>query len=89
MVPILEDCILNGRLRTLEVWVRDQGYLRRNDGIMGHGGREGEEYENWRVLRRVCADPYLERVVLKAGALVLTDGEVVHQWTQCEDVPLI
>lgn len=30
----------------------------------------GEEYQNWTCLKRVCRDPYLQKVTLKAGQLL-------------------
>jgi len=43
------------------VLVRDT-YLEKVGGCV-------DEYENWRLLRRLSMDPYLERVVLRAGPL--------------------
>jgi len=64
LVPVLEDCVLNGRLRRVEVIVKEVF-------LKGLGNREagGEEFENWRTLRKLCSDPYLEKVVLRAGPL--------------------
>lgn len=59
---MLEDCILNGRLRDLEIRIRE-GWVR------GMKSGEGEEGRNWRCLRRLLRDPYLERSVLMAGPL--------------------
>jgi hypothetical protein len=45
MVPIVEDYILKGRLRRLEVIVENDKHSRRKD-------RRG--CENWEVMRRIC-----------------------------------
>lgn len=71
--------------------VKDHGYYQRNNSLaMVEGGREGdgEEYANWRVLRRICSDPYLESVRLRVGYLEERDRRVVDTWTNYEDVPL-
>jgi hypothetical protein len=60
-VPVLEDCILNGKLRDLEVRTRE-GFKK----IMGAGSGEGNA--NWRALRGLLRDSYLERSVLMAGS---------------------
>ncbi len=74
LVPALEDCILNGRLRELEVFIRD-GSLSSASVVQGlHDG--GKANENWRMLGKVLRDPYLEKVSLKAGRLArLRNGE--------------
>jgi hypothetical protein len=70
LVPVLEDCILNGHLRDLEV--------RMKEGWMGYGGKSyvidgnrnengGEENGTWVSLMKLLRDPYLERAVLMAG----------------------
>jgi hypothetical protein len=81
LVPILEDCILNGRLRELEVAVR------RNIGMEYYGNRDtvgfdawSEERGSWGILRALLRDPYLERVVLRIGVT-----EKVS-WEECEDI---
>ena len=63
----MEDCILNGRLRELEVLVKDHWF----EGLEKLNDVEdvSEEFENWRVLKRVCRDPYLQRVVLRGMPL--------------------
>jgi hypothetical protein len=58
--PVVEDCILNGRLRALEVvvregWIKDLGMFKSGEG------------ENWTWLRRVLGDVYLESGVLRAA----------------------
>ena len=58
---MLEDCILNGKLRVLEVVIRDSFF----DGLV-NGNGVGEGSQGWRMLKGVCRDPYLERVSLMA-----------------------
>jgi hypothetical protein len=87
LVPALEDCILNGRLRVLEVLIRD-GSL--GTASLVHGLNEGgKENENWRMLGRVLKDPYLERASLKAGRLIIVrKGEERESWDlgSCKDL---
>lgn len=96
MVPVLEQCILNGKLRNLEVWVRgstcfgpfgdaDRGY---QSGRGGMRGNASAEYDNWGLLRRLCRDPWLEKVELRAGWLDEKDGEVVQNDKPCKSVSL-
>jgi hypothetical protein len=74
LVPVLEDCIMNGRLRDLEVrmrdvWLRD---IKNGHMYMVEGNLEmmvGEQNANWESLMRLLRDPYLERAVLMAGPL--------------------
>ena len=63
LLPVLEDCILNGRLRDLEVRMRYTWVLR------PLGGNESI----LRGLKSLLRDPYLERGVLMAGE-VWSDG---------------
>jgi hypothetical protein len=73
LIPALEDCILNGRLRELEVVVRDQSVGGHYLGTQRNDIRK--EYESWRKLKRVLRDPYLEKVTLKEGQfLVVRNG---------------
>jgi hypothetical protein len=60
--PLLEDMILNGALRDLEVWVRRFHLFSggRDDRM---SVKDGEAVER---LMGILRDPYLERVVLKA-----------------------
>ncbi|RDL33110.1 uncharacterized protein BP5553_08549 [Venustampulla echinocandica] len=58
--PAIEDMILNGKLRELEVVINHPETLRYTQ--MG----SLELSENWRALKRICRDPYLETVKLKA-----------------------
>lgn len=69
LVPVLEDCILSGRLRVLEVVLR-KGFV----GGLGKDKVGGEEYQNWTYLQKVCNDPYLEKVSVKAGVLLPWSG---------------
>jgi hypothetical protein len=59
--PALEDCILNGRLRNLEIRV-NQRWIECDEWIV-RGSR------NFCMLRRLLKDPYLERGVLTTGDL--------------------
>lgn len=84
LAPLLEDMILNGSLRDLEVWVK------RFDLIIGGGGvvadrigvKGGEGVERLMGLLR---DPYLERVVLKIY-MESKDGPSTYQLDTLEDV---
>ena len=73
VVPVLEDCILNGRLRVLRVVVKDQ-YLK---GLVGASGGSKGEGENWRVLRRVLGDEYLEVGRLFSGLVEVEKNGIV------------
>lgn len=58
--PLLEDCILNGRLRDLEIrvnqrWIENRSVIVRS--------------RNFQILKRLLKDPYLERGVLLAADL--------------------
>lgn len=59
---------MNGRLRNLEVMVRE-GFLKG----LGHGGGEG--FENWARLKTLLTDPYLESAKLLAGTVMDGGGE--------------
>ncbi|CZS95360.1 uncharacterized protein RAG0_14223 [Rhynchosporium agropyri] len=58
LCPVLEDCVLNGKLRSLDVVVK-KGFLK----SLG----KGEGFENWKRLSTLLRDPYLERVRLWEG----------------------
>ena len=73
---MLEDCVLNGKLRILEVLVRES-YV----GKIGPPGF-GEENENWKLLKKLCRDPYLERVRLRAGPLDELELEMCWDWEE-------
>jgi hypothetical protein len=82
LIPALEDCILNGRLRELEVVIRDQSvgdhYLR------ARGNDIRREHESWRKLINLLQDPYLEKVTLKEGNFsLLPNGWDVGR---CKDI---
>jgi len=71
VAPALEDCILNGHLRSLDVVIK-KSYLKifRTLG----GGMGG--YQPWRALKKLCEDPYLEHVGLRAvDDEILTDND--------------
>lgn len=54
--------MLNGRLRDIEVTVKD-GFARG----LGKRERAGEEFGNWERLSALMRDPYLETVKLVEG----------------------
>jgi hypothetical protein len=65
LIPLLEDCILNGRLRFLEFrvsmkWFNSQG---RRVGVGDYVVEGGTSLD---IIRKILADPYLERGMLKA-----------------------
>jgi hypothetical protein len=64
LAPLLDDMILNGSLRELEVWVRRFHLLPGGRGVGNNriGVKEGEAVGR---LMGILRDPYLERVVLK------------------------
>jgi hypothetical protein len=62
IIPMLEDCILNGKLRVLEVVIRDSFF----DGLVNGNGVGQEGSQGWRMLKAICRDPYLETVSLMA-----------------------
>ncbi|KAE9368489.1 hypothetical protein N431DRAFT_560893 [Stipitochalara longipes BDJ] len=72
LIPALEDCILNGRLRELEVMVRD-------GGDVGALNESRWEHENWVQLKSVLRDPYLERATLKAGRFTIKKNDIEGQ----------
>jgi len=75
LIPALEDCILNGRLRELEVVIRELG----DCGLLKDDSRW--EHENWVQLKSVLRDPYLEKAVLKAGRLaIVRHDDEVQSW---------
>lgn len=67
LIPLLEDCILNGNLRSLEfrvsaVWFNSQksrGRDGRGDYLMSGGTLD--------AIRKILADPYLESGTLRVG----------------------
>jgi hypothetical protein len=65
LIPLLEDCILNGRLRCLELRVTAKWfYSQRSVGGVGEYVLKGHALD---VIRKVLADPYLESGILQAG----------------------
>ncbi|PBP22417.1 hypothetical protein BUE80_DR006672 [Diplocarpon rosae] len=76
LVPVLEDCVLNGKLRSLEVVVRES-FLK--------GLGKGEGFENWKRLKALLGDPYLQSVRLLAGSLGFGDGLATER-TELRDV---
>ncbi len=73
LIPALEDCVLNGRLRDVEVVVKE-GFLK----ALG----KGEWFENWKRLSNLLRDPYLERVRLLAGTFEEDYGEGILERTK-------
>lgn len=72
LVKVLEDCILNGRLRDLEVRIRDAWVGAKECwkiDIRQESKETGDGYRNWWCLGRLLRDPYLQRAVLLAGPL--------------------
>lgn len=65
LIPCLEDMVLNGQLRVLDVWVRGVHLM---DGERGHDGQNGalRKQRPVEMLKRLLEDPYLERVKLWA-----------------------
>jgi hypothetical protein len=89
--PLLEDMILNGSLRDLEVWVRRFHLLPAGrDNRMGV--KEGEAVER---LMGILRDPYLERVVLKTymegghgSSTYLSQSDTLQDVTNFIDAPV-
>ncbi|KAH7391422.1 hypothetical protein BKA64DRAFT_677541 [Cadophora sp. MPI-SDFR-AT-0126] len=73
LIPVLEDCVLNGRLRDVEVVVKE-GFLK----TLG----KGEWFENWKKLSSLLKDPYLERFKLLAGTFEEDHGEGILERTK-------
>jgi hypothetical protein len=87
LIPALEDCILNGRLRELEVVIRDDSEKHTLLGPMTFDARR--EHYNWRMLRKLMMDPYLEKASLKGGKFVVVrNGEAGESWDVegCKDM---
>ncbi len=63
--------MLNGRLRDIEVTVKD-GFAR------GLGKQEegGGEFGNWKRLLQLLRDPYLERAKLVEGIFTIKEDEI-------------
>jgi hypothetical protein len=80
LLPALEDCILNGRLRELEVVIRDRA--------PSCSAPSRREYESWRMLRRVLRDPYLEKMALRGGQFNVVRNEEGSSWDleKCKDI---
>jgi hypothetical protein len=90
LIPSLEDCILNGRLRELEVVIRDQSA---NYAFLGSlNDDSSKELQSWRMLRKLLMDPYLEKVTLKGGRFSVVStgvegmGGNVWDLEGCEDI---
>jgi hypothetical protein len=90
LIPALEDCILNGRLRELEVVIRDQSV---NHAFLGSlNDDSSREHQSWRMLRKLLMDPYLEKVTLKGGRFSVVStgfegmGGNVWDLEGCEDL---
>ncbi|RKF54552.1 hypothetical protein OnM2_096024 [Erysiphe neolycopersici] len=63
--PFLQDCILNGNLRHLELFVRESWV---SSVKKQHGGNDndGRDRQNWRALKTLLKDPYLENISIWA-----------------------
>lgn len=59
--PFLQDCILNGNLRHLEVILRESWVT-----SVKKDPTDGKDRQNWKALRTLLKDPYLERVCIWA-----------------------
>jgi len=70
LVKVLEDCILNGKLKGLEVRVREKWW----DNVREERGEGGED-RNWRALKGVLEDPYLEVGKTRLVVASLEDGK--------------
>jgi len=68
-MPIIEDCILNGRLKRLECRVGEEWF--RKEMKAEGGGRRGKPESNLRALKRLLKDPYLEH-----GVLLTVEGRI-------------
>jgi hypothetical protein len=76
LAPVLEDMILNGRLREIEVWL-EKDCLQRlgdmgsrhgaDDNITGRRRTAAKPFQAVYRLKHVLQDPYLEKVVVKTN----------------------
>jgi hypothetical protein len=73
LAPLLQDMILNGSLRELEIRVRESHLLLYN---LADGGMEFIANEAVERLRGILKDPYLERVVVRTYMPVYLGDEV-------------
>lgn len=96
-MPLLEDSILNGRLRELEVIVKEaflRGLKQCEGGLKGvlRGFVGLETLRDWVALRKVMLDPYLERSVLRSGILnldalgMIQGNDLVEEAAKLNDV---
>ncbi|PSS08776.1 hypothetical protein M430DRAFT_37522 [Amorphotheca resinae ATCC 22711] len=84
LIPVLEDCILNGRLRCLEIRVSDK-WFRSQIGQRNTGNYQGDTLS---TLKRILLDPYLEKAVLKAGVISDTESNDYDEKPTLTDVTL-
>jgi hypothetical protein len=71
LVPLVEDCILNGRLKCLEFRVSEKWFnSQKSRGRTGHYLMKGDTLND---IRTILADPYLQSAVLKAGDMRETE----------------
>jgi hypothetical protein len=69
LIPMLEDCILNGGLRTLEFRVVEHWFnraRRRRTAVLNKGGSLEPTLG---AIHNILADPYLEKRTLRTGSM--------------------
>ena len=80
LVPIIEDCILNGRLRRLECRIGEDWFGKE---MKAEGkGRRNRIESNLRALKRLLKDPYLQR-----GILLTVEGRFKDDCEYSSDGP--
>lgn len=71
LVPLVEDCILNGRLKCLEFRVSEKWFnSQESRGRTGHYFMKGDTLND---IRKLLTDPYLQSAILKAGDMRETE----------------
>lgn len=66
--PFLQDCILNGNLRHLELILRESWVTSIKNQHLGTDNN-GKDRQNWRALKTLLKDPYLESVSIWAQSI--------------------
>lgn len=86
LIPTLEDCILNGRLRTLEFRVVEHWFNRACQRRAAVSNKGGSLEPTLGAIQNILADPYLEKRTIRTGSIAnlqeVSPGGDEDLWTR-------